>query len=726
MRLVCQCISSVVSKLIMDKMESWLVSNREGGRIKAQARPLNRKSRPEFKSKHTEPCGPQGPQGYGRYAACMTCGLHNCSGHYGSINPAFSRYCSSYQSRSDHTATPSYPVSSVSGRTVYVSRSDLVKYRGGSYPRVEELVWQTGALEEDVLKAFPNIHTLQCRGLMLNDIEAIACCKKLRVLNCSHNNIVALGVLDNCRELVDIDCARNQLVSLIGLGNLTKLTTLKCMRNNLTSLEGLENCAKLVSVDCSNNKIGTVGALRGCSQLATLTCDHNRLHDLNGLECCSRLMTIECHNNYLTSIAALTQCHRLVSINCNSNRLNNLTGLENKTDLAKVKASNNRIVALDGLAGCTSLKELGLQSNKIRSTKGLGSSPNLRELDLEDNHLSKLVLALMPKLAKIECQENAIVTLEGLANCPLLQYLDCSNNSIAVLPNFNSCPSLRTLYCSHNYLVSVEFLTGLLNLDKFACQQNCLITLKGIESCRRLSYLNCSFNRITTLEHIIRLRTLLNLDYSDNPLGRISPQVEHFIFMVQERVSGRAIIYNNNENVSDSAVKESAFVSIQNLMRDPAPTFTLSDLKGSGLSQGAIGWLTMICNDIFRSTEYLITYQQLFSYVWQRIQSSEHRAELIKVLEQQIIESGGRCLIGRMTRLLSVLVGFYDDIHIAISTSAQIHAAIKVTERSIRPYNAQTHRTLVAAHLTDLGYADDEAQPWLDAIYDLEEHLTVS
>ena len=605
-----------------------------------------------------------------------------------------------------------------------INKSHLSRYLGKSssysYPEVLEIVWQAGELNSIILKQFPNVTKFDCYRQRLDDIEAVSCLKKLEYLKCSRNNLVGLGGLDGCTQLRKIKCNRNELVTLVGLGG-PMLEAIKCKRNNLTSLEGLEGCDQLMHIECSHNRISTLGALRGCTARLTLVCDHNQLYTLDGLEGCPNLKSIACNHNSLTSIRGLGRCWVLGYVDCSNNKLSNLVGLENKTVLTMIRAGSNRLVSLKGLAGCGALTELRVQHNKIRSTKGLDDCRALTELHLEANHLSKLVLGPMPKLKIIDCDKNAIVSLEGLAGCPVLDILHCSSNCIVRLPDFSSSPLLRIFRCQDNVLTSLEGLEGSSSLERLECEQNCLVDLKGLEGCRSLTRLDCNHNRITTIEHVIRLRNLRSFAYTRNPIGHASIQVEHFLHMIGERKGESSTIYSDGENVSDPAVKESVFNSIQNLLKDPAPTFSLDDLKGNGLTDRAISWLTNACNDSSRNSNYLITYKQLLSYVWQRICTSVHKEELIRVLEQQVTESIGRCNIGRLTRLLAVLVGFYDDIHIAISSGAQICAAIKVAKDKLESYNAQTHRNLVETHLKDLGYTDDEAKPWLDAIYDLEE-----
>ena len=619
---------------------------------------------------------------------------------------------------------PQHQVIDVVPRKLRLARSDLTRYRDGHYPRVTEVVWRAGSrLDADVLKAFPNLQILDCNNQGIDDIEAISCCRNLRVLKCAHNSLVVIGSLAACTELVEIDCSNNEIVSLFGLGNCTRLKKIYCQRNNLTSLDGLEGSKELTHVSCSNNNIGNLEPLRGCSQLYSLDCHYNELRTLDGIKGCSTLARLACHHNQLVHINALRACSLIETIDCSHNRLGDLTGLENKLKLKTVTAKCNRIGLLGGLAGCINLQELWLERNKIRSTRELGDCPSLVRLHLTKNYLTDLELSAAPKLKEIACEKNALQVMSGLVNCPALKHLRCEDNSIVSVTHLHNCINLKDLHCSDNLLARLKGLEALPNLSSVDCNKNCLETLEGLEGCRSLTSLNCKNNCITNLEHIIRLRNLRTFKFKNNPLGIMSPQVQHFVHMMDERRRGRSsFYYTDAENVMSSAVKDSVFKSIQSLMRDPTPAFTLRSVEQSGMSPETIERIGDNCADTSAHSELLVSYKQLFSYVWQRIQLSEHKTELLKILEQQVNESANRCLIGRLTRVLAALVGFYDDIHIAISPSSQIHAIVHVTKASMKTYDAATHRILVQERLHEINYTDEEIQPWLDAIYDPNEH----
>ena len=602
---------------------------------------------------------------------------------------------------------------------VTINMIDLNKYRGSRHPEVTELEWRAGPIDSEVLSAFPNIQRFDCSNQRLDNIGAIGLCPNLRILNCYNNRLAALGVLKACTKLTKIDCRGNSLVSLVGLEHSQNLVKVKCSNNYLTSLEGLEGCNALEYVRCSHNRIQSIQALRGCTKLLKFECDDNWLQTLDGLDS-TALTSIDCSHNHLVSIRPLASALNLESIVCSNNNLSSLAGLESKLKLKTVCCNSNKITNLTGLAWCTALEELVANRNKLRTVSDLRAHV-LVKLDVSNNYLSVFDLGSAPKLVRINCGSNVIRTLEGMDTYPALTSLNCDSNCIDSLVPLARCVSLKSLSCDNNMLTSLDGVAPLQSLQLLYCDSNCLTTLDGVAACRQLQTLWCRSNCITRLEPIIRLRQLSDFKYDTNPMAKLSIQVEHYLLILEQRASGIEHIYADNENVMNTAVKDSTMASIQNILKDPPPTFSLELLNGSGLSSDIIGQLTAECANSEVSSHFLITYKQLLGYVWQRIQSSEHRCELVLILEQQVREGTNRCLLGRLTRLLTVLMGFYDDISIAISPSSQIAAVVWVTERAVSPYNSNTHRELAAVRLLELGYSDAEAQPWLDAIHDLEE-----
>ncbi|CAH6421591.1 Hypothetical protein MVR_LOCUS287 [uncultured virus] len=154
------------------------------------------------------------------------------------------------------------------------------------------------------------------------------------------------------------------------------------------------------------------------------------------------------------------------------------------------------------------------------------------------------------------------------------------------------------------------------------------------------------------------------------------------------------------------------------LLLDPKPTFSIDSVITSGMSETAVRLLIEYCDDDTVHSRHLLTYTELLAYVWQRIEGSEHRTELIKILNDQILDANCKCFTGRFNRTLSVLAGFFDDIVIEISDSSRIGAIILAIKDRVVPYDPTTHRELAKVALLEAGYGEDEMQSWLEAIHE--------
>jgi hypothetical protein len=102
---------------------------------------------------------------------------------------------------------------------------------------------------------------------------------------------------------------------------------------------------------------------------------------------------------------------------------------------------------------------------------------------------------------------------------------------------------------------------------------------------------------------------------------------------------------------------------------------------------------------------YLITYSDLLIYVWYRIIKSNNKDEILQVLNQEISDGLCMCFTGRLTRLLNTLVGFYDDIELQISDSAQITLKNKFHDEQLRD--------AVKKELLDRQYSEIIINEWL-------------
>ena len=293
--------------------------------------------------------------------------------------------------------------------------------------------------------------------------------------------------------------------------------------------------------------------------------------------------------------------------------------------------------------------------------------------------------------------------------------LHLSNNLLESLAGIGSYPQLTWFSCSDNQLTSVTEIELCSPLIHFRCCNNLLETLAGIEQCPLLEVLNCSDNQLQMLDQIVYLRYLRVLNYDNNPLGIQTVQTQRAIDRIR-RVNTQSSIYADGQNVHDTHIQKTVCESLQRLLKDPAPVFSIQELIDSDLDKYVVRVLIRFCKDKSVHSVHLLTYAELLAYVWNRIKMSEHKIELLKILEEQVLDAEHKCFTGRFNRTLSVLVGFYPDIVIEIADSSRIGAIILAQQNSIRPYDPVQHRRLAHDALTEAGYGQEQIQEWLEAI----------
>ena len=351
----------------------------------------------------------------------------------------------------------------------------------------------------------------------------------------------------------------------------------------------------------------------------------------------------------------------------------------------------------------------------------LRNFPNLLNLWCDGNRLVSLAgIECCSQLQVLACQHNQLVSLAGIEHCPHLRALCCFHNQLVSLAGIEHCPRLEVLGCSNNLLTSLAGIECCPQLQFICCSSNRLTSLVGIQYCLRLDTVDCSSNQLISLEHIVYLRNLLKLESRGNPLDVQTIQVQRFLARLNRlgRSNISKSVYSDGQNVHDVHIQKTVCDSIQRLMRDPKPEFSVDAVVESGLSQHTKELLIEYCSDESVHSVHLLTYSELLGYVWNRIISSPHRSELFRILEEQISDSECKCFTGRFNRTLSVLVGFCDDIVIEISDSSRIGAIILAVKYRLMPYDAHAHRTVARQELIAAGYTPTEIQPWLEAIDD--------
>ena len=434
----------------------------------------------------------------------------------------------------------------------------------------------------------------------------------------------------------------------------------------------LGNFPKVMYLYCSSSGSTSLEGLRGCPLLKVLECNHNELTTIDGTQYCPQLERFDCMFNAITTLKGLECCPQLRDLECGCNKITSLIEIRACTKLRNLGCCANRIQSLDGIQGCRLLKTLSIY-------------------------------------------KNLLVSLEGIEGCVLLRSLCCYGNKIVSLQSLRTCTQLKELSCSNNELTSLEGIERCTVLGRLTCQQNQITSLAGMENCLQLNIIDCSNNCIQSLDQLIYLRHLQCILYAGNPIEVCAIQIQRCLERANNNSMGSSV-YNDSQSAHNVHVQKTVCESVQRLVRDPEPDFTVEMIIESGMDERAIRLLLEYCDDESVHSVHLLSFKELLSYVWARICRSEHRTELIRILGEQILDAECKCFTGRFNRTVSVLVGFYPDIVIEISDSSRIGTIIIKARDQTVPYHLKKHRDLAHKLLLEAGYGDEEIRPWLEAI----------
>ncbi len=189
-------------------------------------------------------------------------------------------------------------------------------------------------------------------------------------------------------------------------------------------------------------------------------------------------------------------------------------------------------------------------------------------------------------------------------------------------------------------------------------------------------------------------------------------------------------IYRDKQNVHSSAIQASIKQSIYNLLNDTS----LQEFSNDQLRELIIGLPSDLLSDKTKSAlfEYMasteehstlhITFIDLLKKVIGRVEKSEGeiRKDLYQRFNEEMADAECKCFTGRLSRLVNVLVGFFDDIRIEISGAEQISVVIALVkarhqigdEDEVSPEAKAEIRTELEAR----GYEPGVIEEWLAAL----------
>ena len=352
------------------------------------------------------------------------------------------------------------------------------------------------------------------------------------------------------------------------------------------------------------------------------------------------------------------------------------------SNITELNLGDNQITKIENLP--ENLQHLNLENNRITKIENLPSS--LQTLWLGNNQITKIE-NLPENLQVLYLFKNQITKIKNLPNS--LQELSIGNNQITKIENLPI--NLRALYLEHNQITEIENLPN------------------------SLETLHLWKNRITELPLLLlELRHLNNLICHNNPIENIHPLIERWLDRLNRRINDNNKVYSDGQNIHNSTIQKSFRNSLGNLLKDKN-VLSLDKCKKhilecNELDEQVKRELLNYCDDNTEHSVYLVKFDEVFQYVISRIIKHPESSEMFKILNEEIKDTICKCFTGRMTRLVNVLNGFYDDISIQIGSNEQISNIIIMLKEK---YEGDELVKQVREAMKEREYDNETIEEWL-------------
>jgi len=354
-----------------------------------------------------------------------------------------------------------------------------------------------------------------------------------------------------------------------------------------------------------------------------------------------------------------------------------------KCDATGLYLSNNKLTQIPPAIGqLQQLLELCFSNNQLTQIPlEIGQLQHLQNLFLYCNQLTQIP----PEIGKLRQLQHLYLDHNQLTQIPpeigqlqQLQNLYLSNNRLTQIPpEIGQLQHLQELYLDKNQLTQIPPEIGQLQqLHILSLHNNQLTQIPPeIGQLRQLQNFYLHDNQLTELPfNIINLR-LINISIFNNPLENIYPPITRWIQNIQNRSKTSQNVYQNKQSVHDHNIEKTTNESIINFLTSFKYQKTrnleilINDLNISTTSKQLL--LNYSLENYIHSV-LQTKYSEILEPVLYFIINHEHKEELLKILDQEIIESEGKCLQGRISRTINILNGYHDSVKIKISDNEQI------------------------------------------------------
>jgi hypothetical protein len=373
-------------------------------------------------------------------------------------------------------------------------------------------------------------------------------------------------------------------------------------------------------------------------------------------------------------------------LKCNKNKFRSLP--EMPASLRNLYATSNRLKVIPNISKCTELEVLDLTDNEIEEITGF-IPPSVRTLGLGFNKIRNINYSVIPSEAHTVLSYNFITVSPPRDKSSRIQF-DHNEIRTRAIGNVTAV----------NDIFETEIVPEERKLNIYNDSQNV-----------HNNHINKTVN--ASLEYIINYHP--KYTSSNDFLSDII--VKYCIFM---KKSKNDVIESKDDDIKPK--KRNAFIQIFYDLFDIKSTneFNIIKIAHSPTGKFIESW----CNMQQIHSIHGITFKELLKHVWEIIQDHEHRAMLEEILFQELNASQGVCFTGRFNRVINVLSGFVDEVHVGISDKEQMQNQIIMAIRKARDvYGDDTDeyryraREEVGKILDSFDIMDEKSRnDWLDSI----------
>lgn len=485
-----------------------------------------------------------------------------------------------------------------------------------------------------------------------------------------------------------LDLSSNIIIPYDKYQNLKKITIFSSRLSSLKYFEGFK------SLECLTLHHSKIRKLDGFfPNLKKINLSNNKFElDDSFIDIFPNLTDIVLRECFLTKIPeSFSKLSQLTVLNLGNNKLSSLPDSLSNT-IEHLNLENNVFTVIPKcIHSLIHLRELDLSDNAIQNITDLMNLKDLRKLYMTNNIIESIAgIEQLIHLEILILDENKIKDVTGIGKLINLKKLVLHSNLIENIDDLVSLTQLKNLHVGHNFIKDVTITKDLVNLEQLNIIDNLVEKLP-------------IYNKLTKLEFI---------QYHDNLFEKLDKINELILSKLNN-------VYNDKENVHTTKIQDSVKDSIINLLNDDysiTKEELLKELNEEKIDRFDDIKLFIDDSETYSSDEH--TYFSIFMKVWGRIQKSEFKNDLIQRLNEEIDESIHICFVGRLSRLINVLHGFFDDIHINISDNDQISNVIISIQKK---YSNQDYDLIqdqmkeeIIRELKARDYSDEIIKEWVE------------